>query len=196
MFGVTPQTAYEQLRDAATKIFERRVSYAVRVVRGKVEKKEFRWVSAKTTYAAGSGAIELNFTPEVAPHLLGLRKHFTTYRLRQAAALDSIYAWRLFELLKSWSSTGRYTPSIEEFHEVMEVPPSCRADFKALRVRVIEPAVASIRAKAHLLVEWKPLRAGGRRVCGLEFHFEPDPQAHLDMGEDSPDALPADTDVS
>lgn len=40
-----------------------------------------------------------------------------------------------------------YNPSIEDFWEVMETPPSCRKDFKALRVRVIEPAVEAIRTK-------------------------------------------------
>ena len=58
----------------------------------------------------------------------------------------------------------------------MEAPPSCRKDFKALRTRIIEPAVEAIKAKASMLVEWKPLRAGSRRVTGLEFHFQPDPQ--------------------
>src|SRR5260363_362064 len=71
-------------------------------------------------------AVELNFTPEVAPHLLALRKQFTSHKLKHACAFDSIYAWRLYECLKSWQDTGKYTPDIETFHEAMEAPPSCR----------------------------------------------------------------------
>lgn len=181
-FGVSPTTAYEQLKDAAANLFERYVRYEVKGRRGATEEKKFRWVSG-AVYAPGDGFVELNFSPEIAPHLLGLRKQFTSYKLRHAAAFESIYAWRLFEQLKSWQSTGLYSTSIEAFWDAMEVPPSCRKDFKALRIRVIEPSIAAITAKSSMLVEWKPLRAGSRRVTGLEFRFAPDPQGRLDIEE-------------
>ena len=181
-FGVHPTTAYEQLKSSSEKLFERYVRYEAKDRRGLLTEKKFRWVSG-VTYSPGDGYVELNFTPEIAPHLLGLRKQFTSYKLRHAAAFDSIYAWRLFEMLKSWQSTGLYTTSIENFWEAMEAPPSSRKDFKALRIRIIEPAVAAIIAKASMLVEWKPIRAGSRRVTSLEFRFATNPQGQLDMGE-------------
>ncbi len=181
-FGVDPTTAYEQLKTASERLFERYVRYEVKARHGLAEKK-FRWVSG-AVYAQGDGYVELNFSPEIAPHLLGLRKQFTTYKLRHAAAFDSVYAWRLFEVLKSWQSTGLYSTSIEAFWEQMEVPPSCRKDFKALRTRVIEPAIASIVDKTNLLIDWTPKRSGSRRVTGLEFRFGPNPQGRLDMGDE------------
>ncbi|WP_256219415.1 replication initiation protein [Variovorax sp. 770b2] len=182
-FEVDPTTAYEQLKSASEKLFERYVRYEVRGRRGQTDQKKFRWVSG-AHYAPGEGYVELNFSPEIAPHLLGLRSQFTTYKLRQAAAFDSVYAWRLFELLKSWQSTGFYTTAIEDFWDAMEAPPSCRKDFKALRVRVLEPAVQAISAKAGMLVEWKPVRSGSRRVTSLEFRFRADPQQKLPIEED------------
>lgn len=179
-FAVSPTTAYEQLKAAAEKLFERYVRYEVKGRRGKLEEKKFRWVSG-ANYAPGDGYVELNFSPEIAPHLLGLRKQFTTYKLQHAAAFDSVYAWRLFEVLKSWQSTGFYKTTIEEFWEQMEVPPSCKKDFKALRTRVLVPAISSIEAKTSLLIEWTPVRSGSRRVTGLEFRFAPDPQGRLDI---------------
>jgi plasmid replication initiation protein len=194
-FGVDPTTAYEQLKGASEKLFERYVRYEIKGRRGKPEEKKFRWVSG-AHYAPGEGYVELNFSPEIAPHLLGLRKQFTTYKLRQAAAFDSVYAWRLFEVLKSWQSTGLYTTPIEDFWDAMEAPPSCRKDFKALRTRVIEPAVQAIIAKAQMVVEWKPVRAGSRRVTALEFRFAPDPQGKLDMGiEDDRDVPEDESDI-
>lgn len=179
-FAVSPTTAYEQLKAAAEKLFERYVRYEVKGRRGKLEEKKFRWVSG-ANYAPGDGYVELNFSPEIAPHLLGLRKQFTTYKLQHAAAFDSVYAWRLFEVLKSWQSTGFYKTTIEEFWEQMEVPPSCKKDFKALRTRVLIPAISSIEAKTSLLIEWTPVRSGSRRVTGLEFRFSPNPQGRLDI---------------
>lgn len=189
-FKVDPTTAYEQIKAASEKLFERFVRYEIEGRNGKPIERKFRWVSA-ASYAPGEGYVELNFTPEIAPHLLGLRQQFTTYQLQHAAVFDSVYAWRLFELFKSWKSTGLYITSVTEFQDVMEVPPSCRTDFKALRVRVIEPACESIRRKAAMLVEWKPIRSGSRRVTNLEFRFAPDPQTKLDIGdpgEDTPQA--------
>ncbi|WP_347250290.1 replication initiation protein [Zoogloea sp.] len=180
-FDVDPTTAYEQLQSAAERLFERYVRYEVKGRRGKVEEKKFRWVSG-CHYAPGEGYVEMNFSPEIAPHLLGLSKHFTSYKLRQAAVFDTVYAWRLFELVKSWQSVGHFVIPIEEFWDAMEAPPSCQKDFKALRVRVIEPSVAAIKAKAGMLVDWRPMRAGSRRVTALEFICTPDPQRSLDMG--------------
>ena len=180
-FGVHPTTAYEQLKAASEKLFERYVRYEVKGGRrNQPAEKKFRWVSG-ATYAPGEGYVELNFSPEIAPHLLGLRAQFTSYKLQHAAAFNSVYAWRLFEVLKSWQSTGWYTTSIEEFWEVMEAPPSCRKDFKAFRTRVIEPAVDAIQAKAGMIISWSPVRRGSRRVQGLEFRFGKDPQGRLDM---------------
>lgn len=179
-FNVDTNTAYDQLKAAADRLFERHVTYEDKNSRGKARISKFRWVSL-AQYTVGDGLIELNFTPEIAPHLLGLRSHFTSYKLKHAASFESVYAWRLFEVLQSWQSTGLYNCAIEDFWETMEAPPSCRKDFKSLRVRVIEPAVAAIKQHAGLKIEWLPIRSGARRVTSLEFRFWPDNQGKLNL---------------
>ena len=181
-FGIDANTAYDQLKAASDRLLERMVIYEDNDKRGKPRLNKIRWVSA-ARYTAGDGVIELNFTPDIAPHLLGLRSHFTSYKLKHAASFESIYAWRLFEVFESWRSTGLYTSTIEDFWETMEAPPSCRKDFKSLRVRVIEPSIKAITQHAGLKVEWSPIRSGARRVTSVEFRFGPDPQGKLDLGE-------------
>lgn len=181
-FNIDANTAYDQLKAAADRLFERQVTYEDKNSQGKARTNKFRWVSL-AQYTVGDGLIELNFTPEIAPHLLGLRSHFTSYKLKHAASFESVYAWRLFEVFESWRSTGRYTCDIEDFWEAMEAPPSCRKDFKSLRVRVIAPAVAAIQQHAGLKIEWLPIRSGARRVTSLEFRFWPDNQGKLDLVE-------------
>ena len=183
-FDIEPCTAYTQMQDASKKLFSRQIVSQATSRKGKPTEKHIRWVSS-ALYAEGDGYVELNFSPEIAPHLLGLREQFTTYKLRHAAALDTVYAWRLFEVLKSWQSTGLYATSIENFWEVMEAPPSCRKDFKALRIRIIEPAVLSITSRASMLVAWTPIRSGARRVTALEFRFKANPQQNFELDGDS-----------
>ena len=78
----------------------------------------------------------------------------------------------------------------------MEAPPSCRKDFKSLRVRVIEPAVAAIRQHAGLKVEWVPIRKGARRVTSLEFRFGPEDQGVFDLERATPALITSDADES
>lgn len=197
-FGIDPNTAYDQLKSASEKLFERTVTYEDKAANGKPRQNKFRWVSL-AQYTVGDGLIELNFTPEIAPHLLGLSAKFTTYKLKHAASFESVYAWRLFEVFASWRSTGLYRPTIEEFWDTMEAPPSCRKDFKSLRVRVIEPSVKAIEQHGGLLVEWTPQRSGARRVTSLEFRFRPNPQGQLDLEprvDETPAPAGSDTEIS
>jgi plasmid replication initiation protein len=173
-FGISPPAAYAQLKEASENLFSRYVRYDIQGRRGKTIEHKFRWISS-VTYNDGEGYVLLNFSPEIAPHLLGLRAHFTTYKFRHAAILDNVYTWRLFEVLKSWQSLGFYATTIEAFADLMEAPASYRADFKQMRTRIIEPSVAAINEKTSLAVRWDPIRPGGRRIAGLEFHFDAPP---------------------
>jgi plasmid replication initiation protein len=177
-YEVDANTAYEQLKYAARTLLKRTWKAERMGKLGKIYR-EGNWVSV-IEYCEGEGRVDISFTPEVAPHVLALRGEFTTYKLKQAAALRSIYAWRLFECLQSWRGKGIWKPSIDEFNTSMDAPESCRKDFGNLRMRIIEPAVREIREKNGLLVEWEAERAG-RKVIGLVFKFERDPQGRLDL---------------
>lgn len=175
-FGLDMTTAYEQLRAASENLFKRYIR-TTRKTRKGVEEYKFVWVGG-VRYHHGEGWVELDWFHEVVPHLFGLRSEFTSYKLKQASALRSSYSWRLFELLQSWQDTGHYQPDIEDFCRAMDVPESCRNDFGRLRKRVIEPAVAELIQKNNMLIRWETQRAG-RKVIGLHFKFEPNPQQSL-----------------
>lgn len=177
-YEVDANTAYEQLQDGCRSLLKCLWRTVSEGPRGPIVTEGPWCVLAK--YSKGEGRVDLSFSPHVAPHLLALRSQFTTYKLKQAAALRSIYAWRLFECLQSWKSKGQWKPTIDEFQRAMEAPASCAANFKDLRRRVIEPAVKELREKDGLLLEWEPEKAG-RKVIGLVFKFRPDPQGKLDV---------------
>ncbi|ADP02382.1 gp37 [Burkholderia phage KS14] len=175
-FEIGLDSAYEQLQQAADSLFNRYVRTVQETPKGPKEIK-FRWVG-KAEYHKGEGWVELHWWHEVVPHLFGLRQQFTSYKLKQTAALRSAYSWRLYECFKSWAGKGRYTPSIEEFHRAMDAKESHRANFKELRRRVIEPAVTELIEKNGLLIEWTTVNAG-RKVVGLDFKFSANPQTSL-----------------
>lgn len=138
-----------------------------------------RWVG-RASYGGSKGWVEVAFFHELAPHLFKLRKQFTTYHLKQATALRTVYSWRMLELLMQFASTGRLRITLEAFWHAMEAPDSCRKSFKDLRKRVVEPAIKELNTRESLVISWRP-RKTGRRVTSLEFSFSYDPQQVLDL---------------
>lgn len=181
-FGVDMNTAYDQLQDASDNLFNRYIRTTRKTRRGDEEYK-FRWVGS-VRYHKGEGWVELDWWHEVVPHLFGLRREFTSYKLKQASALRSSYSWRLFEVLQSWQDTGRYRPTIEEFCIAMDVPESYKKDFKSIRTRALEPAVDELIQKNNMLITWTTVCAG-RKVIGLDFKFGTNPQQRLPVDIDA-----------
>lgn len=181
-YNVDARTAYEQLQEAAKHLFARQVTfYKPAHRRGGAPlpptRIQMRWVG-RATYQQGEGWIEVAWWPEILPHLIGLKKQFTTYHLKQASALRSVYSWKLLELLMRFESTGWAEYTIEDFAESMEATEKQRENFNNIRRRIIEPAVAELREKDGWIIDWKPIKAG-RRVKAVRFDFRRDPQGRL-----------------
>lgn len=137
-----------------------------------------QWVG-RATYAPTEGITELALWHELAPMLFELKSHFTSYRLNRASGLQSVYSWRLFELLMQFKKTGLLNISIDDFSKSLELSETYTKDFGAMRRKVIEPAVKEIREKDGLLVEWEAIKAG-RKVKALKFTFPTEQQLKLD----------------
>lgn len=175
-FGVDAHTAYDQLKVGARALL-RTLWTANQLDGNKTVTINGQWLSL-AVYRKHEAVVDISFHEKVAPHLLGLRKQFTTYKLKQASALRSVYSWRLFECLQSWKEKGRWVVDIEEFQRIMEAPKSCQKDFFNLKQRVIEPAVKELREKDNYEIEWMPIKSG-RKVGALCFTFRPSPQGAL-----------------
>jgi plasmid replication initiation protein len=169
LFGVDNDTAYNQLKSASDALFERSIQWFEKGANGGVSER-VRWVSS-AKYNKGAGSVTLRFTPEVRPHLVGLRLKFTTYKLAQASSLRSLYSWRLLELISQNKGLGFRQIDLEEFHHAMETPKGYKANFKDLRQRVIEPAIKELCTKDGWVIDWQPLKTG-RKVTGLRFMFK------------------------
>ncbi len=136
-----------------------------------------RWVG-RVKYHKQEGWIELVWWNEVLPHLTGLKRQFTTYRLKQASALRSRYSWKMLELLKRFESTGWAEYPIEDFCLSMEATDKQKANFNNIRRRIIEPAIKELQEKEGWIISWEPIKRG-RKVTSLRFDFKKDPQGCL-----------------
>lgn len=184
MAGCGLNAAYEALQTAAKNLYDRSIvifqpshkrGLAKIGDRGTVTR--MRWVG-RATYHEKEAWIELAWWHEIVPHLMGLKKQFTSYQLKQTSALRSVYSWRLLELLTRFESSGRAEYSIEDFAISMDATAKQKADFAAIRRKIIEPAVKELIDKDGWLIEWKPVKAG-RKVAGVRFDFKRNPQGRL-----------------
>jgi len=173
VFGVSNDTAYDQLQSAAEHLFERKITFyeAASKRAGKPlepTKKVMRWVG-QADYHKGEGWVELHWWPALLGALMGLKKNFTSYQLKQTSALRSIYSWRLLELLTRFKSTGWAQYSIEDFLVSMDAPPSL-SDFGQVKRRIVTPAVTELVQKDGWSISWLPIKTG-RKVTAIRFEF-------------------------
>ncbi len=175
MFGLNSDKAYQEAKKAAEGIMKRQI----RLKSNNADSELMQWVG-KSKYNSGEGWILIEFYYGLFPHLFELKSHFTSYRLSRASGLQSVYSWRLFELLMQFKKTGLLNILIDDFHHSLETPQTYHADFSLLRARVIEPAVREIREKDGLAVQWEAKKAG-RKVVSLCFTFPTEQQNTLPL---------------
>jgi plasmid replication initiation protein len=184
-FGIAQNTGYEQLKTSAKKLRGRYISFhdPAFIRKGKPLKyTHMNWMSS-VTYHEGEGWIEVTFNPQLLPHIMGFangRGNFTSYQLGDIVDHKSIYSTRLFELLMRFKSTGWAYYTIEDFCASVDAPESHRKNFGKVRSQIIEPAIAELREKNNMIIDWEAEKLG-RKVVALTFNFKDNPQQILPL---------------
>ena len=179
LYGVELHTAYEQLQDAANRLYERTITIK-KNERG--ERARYRWIQGEARSEKGSGHIRLSFTMSVSEHLSQLRGKFTSYQLDQVRHLRKPNAIRIFELMMQWKETGLVRIKLAELREMLEMGYPIYADAKRY---VLAPAFEEINKRTGFEVEWREIRAG-RKVETIKIRFKERLQASLPL--EDPDA--------
>lgn len=179
-YRVDIRTAYNELKGAVHTLMKRTLSWQITDGK-KIGTRTTIWVQGYD-YFKDEGLVKFRFSEYIFPFLFELQKEFTKYQLQQAAALRSIYSWRLLEMFEQMKDktdgSGWLSMSIEEFWHAMEATESYRANFQLLRKRVIEPAIKELTEKDNWLIEWEA-RKRGRKIATLLFKFQRNPQGSL-----------------
>lgn len=170
-FNLPSNKAYEALKEATNDLYER----SIFEISGKSVSK-MRWVSA-VKYHDGEGWAVLSFTPHVTPHLTSLSGKFTEYRLGQVANLRSTYAIRIFEWCVQFADNGWLHIELPDLVKRLGVN---YIRFVDIRRKIIDPAIAELRAKSNLHIDWKPVKVG-RKVTAIRFEFREAEQGKLDL---------------
>ena len=182
-FGMDDKSAYRELQQAGRRLIRRIWTIKGRSpVNGKPSVIERHWV-IEAEYQEGEGWVSIVFHPKTEPFLSALAGNYTKYRLGSASALRSLYSWRMLENMHRYGKAGEngvergiWSVYIDDFHEIMDTPPSLRDNFARLRKRVIDTAMKELKK------DWKirlTTKKRGRRIATLIFEFEQEKQPDL-----------------
>ena len=167
------QTAYRDLNNASRRLRKSGIEFFEPDNKRKgaplVVRVNMSWVTT-TKYHTKQGWVELTWNHKLVPHLLGLKREFTSYKLNQMAALRSVYSHRLLELLMMFECTGWAKFSLDDFCQSMQATPTQKKDFANIRRKIIEPAIKELCEKDGWKIEYETIKAG-RKVTGLHFTF-------------------------
>jgi plasmid replication initiation protein len=173
--------AYEALREASERMFERKIRLANKQQR---EERDIRWLQERAVYHTGQGAISLVFSDRVKRHISLLSGEFTRYQLERVSGLQSFFSVRLYEMLMRWRDTGTLIISLDDFKRRLGIEDKYPR-FPDLKRRVIAPAVKELGQKSGLEIEWD-IERERRAVKGLIFRFRERDQMDLDLDEPKP----------
>ncbi|MBK3457390.1 RepB family plasmid replication initiator protein [Pseudomonas sp. MF6754] len=171
MTGTKIGTAYQNLKAASERLFDRRVTLnEAPNGRGSSTVRLTRWVQ-EVVYQEAMGSIAMRFSTSMIPYLSQLTEQFTRYALSDVARMTSAHAIRLYELLVQWRSIGRREVEIEWLREAMQLEDRY-SSIRDLKRWVLEPAIEQINEHSPLLVSWSQ-RKTGRKVTHLIFDYSP-----------------------
>jgi plasmid replication initiation protein len=162
-FGLSPEKVYEELKDAALRLFERKVTISDAQTG---QETLLRWVSM-IRYQTRRGRVVLNFAPEMLPFISALKDRFTSYPLESIARLSSTFAIRMFEVLAQYANLGRRQVSVEQLRRWLDCVDSYPR-FSEFERWVIAPAVAQLNERTELRVRYDKAKCG-RNVTHFEF---------------------------
>lgn len=121
-------------------------------------------------YYPKEGVFEFKLDPDVVELVLSLKTDFTRFKLENVYQFNSASSWKLYENLKQWATTGRWTVPLDDFRIRMNIVDKYPR-WNSLRERVVEPAVKEINEYSDIKVSYvKQTRM--RSVIGISFFIQ------------------------
>ena len=130
----------------------------------------FNWFSY-IRYSKKENAILCRFDKALKPYLLDLKGHYKSYKLKNILALQSEYSIRIYELLKQYEKIGQRKFTLEELHNILQVPSSYK-NYALFRVNVIEQAKKELAEQTDIIFEYEVIKPS-RKVEGIKFFIFP-----------------------
>jgi len=128
-------------------------------------------------YEYGKGVMKVGFAPELMPYLLQLKSNFTAFQLAAILSFSSLYAIRIYELLKQYEKIGSRTFGLPELKTCLGISENEYLKYNHFKDKVLRIALREINSKTDLHIEIEEIKES-RRVAELCFYITPNPNYH------------------
>jgi plasmid replication initiation protein len=119
-------------------------------------------------YWYGEGYVDIKISEDMRPYILNLKRQFTQYKLSQITKLSSVYAIKIYELLKKQETLGKRTFFIDDLRKKLNILNDKLKAIKDFRVYVLEIAKREINLKTDLEIDFEFIKSG-RKIAAVQF---------------------------
>ena len=163
--GFNAKSMYRQIQQATKKLMSRVIVF--RLPNGG----EYitHWVQS-FRYDKENSTVTYHLDKELQPELLQLKQAYVSEKNpKMLMKFNSIYAIRLYMMLKQYLRIGQRKFLPEELIAILQLSEGYKNSFSNLRIRVIEPSLEEINAISDIEVSVEYIKHGNHKVVGIVF---------------------------
>lgn len=135
--------------------------------------KGVRQIFSQCEYFESAGIVGLKFNSDMTEFFLGLKREFTSYRLRNVIGCGSLHTIRMYMLLRARLGLRNGEGfTVEQLRTTLDLEDTAYPEVRTLKRSVIAPALKYINANTDISVDCTPLKEG-RRTAGFKFRVSP-----------------------
>jgi plasmid replication initiation protein len=166
LLGIGKDKLYFYLEQMQDSLLEKKI-----VVESIDEKEKKRLAINWFSYVKYSeGELEIAFNYDLAPYLLQIDTNFTKYFLDNVKDLNSVYATRIYELLKQYEPIGKRTIDIDDLKCMLGIKPNQYEKYGMFKKRVILKSQEELREneETDIYFDFEEIKKG-RKVTAIKF---------------------------
>ena len=163
--GTKRKDIYSAVKGALERLLKRTI-----VIETETDLEMFNFLSYGK-YKRGEGYFIVSIDKHLKPYLLQLKEKFTKIPLKYIFPLRSVYAIRLYELLKQYEHTGYRIDYILNLRDMLDIEPYEYPRFVDFDKWVLKRAIKEINEKTDIEVSYKKKRTG-RKITHIEFEIK------------------------
>ena len=114
--------------------------------------------------------VDISVNPDLDYIINELSTEFTKFELQEFTGIRSSYAKTMYRLLKQYRSTGFYKVKIDDFRELLDIPPSY--SMSKIDERVLKPIEKELSAYFDNLKIIKNKARKGNKIASIEILFK------------------------
>lgn len=166
--------AYKELPQITEKLMQKIIK--IRSLE-KDELLQVAWLNS-ARYRFKEGRVILRFSSDLKPFLLQIKEKYTKASLEDLLILKSIYAIRIYELLKQYESIGERIISVVKLRECCGIRQDQYKKYNDFKKKVLDISKREINEKTDLLISYEEVKTS-RKITSINFTIKHNPDYRI-----------------